>query len=107
MTDGLPVTGMKSHRLYAARRAVEAEHHMVYAENFAANPDTYMTFVATIRDHGMTSKQTSIYTGEFMAAFFAFGPAVELMKTVGRIVSVSKKYSLCYSYDLVKETDHL
>jgi hypothetical protein len=36
--DGLPVTGMKSHRLYAARRAVEAEHHMVYAEKIAALP---------------------------------------------------------------------
>jgi hypothetical protein len=31
--------------------------------------------------------QINEHSGEFMAAFFAFGPAVELMKTVGRNVS--------------------
>ena len=80
--DGLPVTGMKSHRLYAARRAVEAEHHMVYAEKFAALP-RYLYDICRKNPGSWQDIQINEHTGEFMAAFFAFGPAVELMKTVG------------------------
>jgi hypothetical protein len=84
--DSLPVTGMKSHRLYATRRAVEAEHHMVYAEKFAALP-RYLHDICRKNPGSWQDIQINEHTGEFMAAFFAFGPAVELMKTVGRNVS--------------------
>ncbi len=79
--DGLPVTDMKSHRLYAARRAVEAKHHMVYAEKFAALP-RYPHGICRKNPGSWQDIQINEHTAEFMAAFFDFGPAVELMKTV-------------------------
>lgn len=84
--DGLPVTGLKSHRLYAARRAVEAEHHLVYAEKFAALP-RYLHDVCMKSPFSWQDIKTNQHNGEFMAAFLAFGPAVELIKTLGRNVS--------------------
>jgi hypothetical protein len=71
--DDLPVTGMKSHRLYAARRAVEAEYHMVHAEKFAALPN-YLHDICRKNPGSWHDIKTNEHTGEFMApTFYAFG----------------------------------
>ena len=84
--DGLPVTGMKSSRIYAARRAVEAQHHLVYSEKFASLP-RYLYDICAQNPSSWFDVKCNEHTGEFMAAFLAFGPAFELLRHVGRNVS--------------------
>ena len=72
--------------VYAARRAVEAEHHTVYKEKFSCLP-RFLHDVAAKKPGSWMDVKLNEHTDEFMAAFFAFGPAVELLKTVGRNVS--------------------
>jgi hypothetical protein len=50
-------------------------------------PNTYLHDICRKNPGSWQDIQINKHTGEFMVAFFAFGPAVELMKTVGRNVS--------------------
>ena len=80
------MTGLKADVVYAARRAVEAQHNLVFTEKFACLPRFLHDIVAKNPGSWMDVKRNE-HTSEFMAAFFAFGPAVELLKKVGRNVS--------------------
>ena len=84
--DGVPVTSLKAHAAYYAKRSVERQHKAVFMEKFlclprflhdvqAKNPETWFKF-ATHPD-----------TGVFRAAFVCFGPAATLLRSFGRNVS--------------------
>jgi hypothetical protein len=70
--DGLPVTGLKADVVYVARRAVEAQHNLVFTEKFACLPWFLHDIVAKNPGSWMDVKRNE-HTSEFMAAFFAFG----------------------------------
>ena len=70
--DGLPVTGLKADVVYATRRAVEVQHHLVYTEKIACLSRYLHDIVAKNPGSWMDVKRNE-HTGEFMAAFLAFG----------------------------------
>jgi len=84
--DGVPVTSLKAHATYYAKRSVERQHKAVFMEKFlclprflhdvhAKNPETWFKFAAHPD------------TGVFRAAFVSFGPAATLLRCFGRNVS--------------------
>ena len=82
----MPVTSMKPHAAYYAKRSVEKQHMAVYTEKFlslprflhdtqAKNPGTWFKFTAHPD------------TGVFRGVFVSFGPAATLLRSFGRNVS--------------------
>ncbi len=71
--DGLTVTGLKAKMIYATRRAVEAEHHIVYKENFSCLP-RYLHDVAEKKPGSWMDVKLNEHTGEFMAALPRLDP---------------------------------
>ncbi len=84
--DGVPVTSMKPHPAYYAKRSVEKQHVAVYTEKFlslprflhdtqAKNPGTCFKFTAHPDN-----------TGVFRGVFVCFSPAATLLRSFGRNV---------------------
>jgi hypothetical protein len=83
--DGVPVTGMKGHTTYYAKRSVEKQQKTVYSEKFQSLP-------RFLHDSEVNNPGTSTWTkfspnpvtGLFRAVFVSFGPAATLLRRCGR-----------------------